>query len=432
MKKTTAVRHSAVVAEPSFGDRKPVSRAIRYLVILILIFGLLSSIVMMFASISPFTVNILTPMFAYHQSTQPYYEVNLSTNPYFSESIQAADRTYLREYTRSVSVHFGSDYSTLLNGNLVNRSRIDAVLRVRDAKDARIILLEKTVSLLSAQDMIVQTGKDSSSAAIEVPLLPYQQIADSFLKETGLSGNAELSIRYSTDMMGTRYGETLFDSQEASVTVPLLRDQFRISKIGVSATRLMFQPVNYLIQLDQMPLFIFPLIIGLFAVLLVLYLALTGNRTSDQFRRKLKRMLRYARKQLLLIGDKAWEPEWCITAADFKSLIRTARKLKHPVFCYINKDPVQQVAYFYVYYGENNYCYTFKGHQKHVETITPSDHKDPDFEPAASSPAPYLDLFNDDRSYEPVTQTMPLLPETDDSSYIVLERNPRESDSLPY
>ena len=63
----------------------------------------------------------------------------------------------------------------------------------------------------------------------------------------------------------------------------------------------------------------------------------------------------------MIIGDKAWEPEWCISVTSFRTMVRTARKLKHPIFCFIERDSDQPIAYFYVYYGENNYCYTFTG-----------------------------------------------------------------------
>ncbi|MGI6327329.1 MAG: hypothetical protein ACOX1U_10400 [Saccharofermentanales bacterium] len=39
----------------------------------------------------------------------------------------------------------------------------------------------------------------------------------------------------------------------------------------------------------------------------------------------------------MLIADKAWEPEWCVAIADFKSMVRTAKKLKYPIFCYVDQ-----------------------------------------------------------------------------------------------
>lgn len=63
----------------------------------------------------------------------------------------------------------------------------------------------------------------------------------------------------------------------------------------------------------------------------------------------------------MMIGDKAWEPEWCITASNFKTMVKTAKRLKHPIFCYIDRDSDVPAALFYVYYGENNYCYTYTG-----------------------------------------------------------------------
>ncbi len=57
-----------------------------------------------------------------------------------------------------------------------------------------------------------------------------------------------------------------------------------------------------------------------------------------------------------MIGDKAWEPEWCITASNFKTMVKTARRLKHPIFCFVDRESDVPAALFYVYFGENNYC----------------------------------------------------------------------------
>lgn len=436
MKKNAAVQHSAVVNQPSDRRRKPISPAVRFLAALILLLGLFVSAVSLLATIRPFIVILPTPMFAYRQRIRPSYTVNLADNPYFAESTQPAGRTYLREFTRSVSVRYDSTFNTILSGSLVIRSRVDAILKVHDAKDATIILLEKVVNLLPAADIALQPGQDSTSTSVDVALQSYQLMAGFFLQETGLPGNAELVVRYSADTIGTRYGQVLTDHQESTVTIPLLSDQFQITADETTANRLMIRPVRYLVHPDQVPLFVFPLMIGFFLIMLLLLLLLTRSQKADHFNRDIKRMLRYARRQLLLIGDKAWEPEWCITASDFKSLVRTARKLKHPVFCYINNDPEQQAAYFYVYYGENNYCYTFKGKQNTEQAPSAPFRKDLKQELSAAASTPFNDLFQDDLGDElpdePSTSVVPLLPETEDSPDVVLGRIRREPGSLPF
>ena len=432
MKKNTTIQHSAIVNQPSTRRRKPISRTVRTLTVILLITGLLVSVAALIATVRPFVLVLPTHMFAYRHNTQPSYTVILEENPYFADTVQPAGQTYLREFTRSVLVRFDSSFSTFLSGSLMIRSRIDAVLKIDDASNASVVLLEKSVNLLPSSETVLQSGRDSTTTTAEVWLQPYQEMAAAFLTETGLTGNASLLVRFTADAVGNRYGQVLTDHQESIVTIPLLRDQFQITADEATANRLMIRPVRYLFHTDQMPLFVFPLLIGLFLVLLVLFLSLTTGQKPDHFNRDIKKMLRYARHQLLLIGDKAWEPEWCITASDFKSLVRTARKLKHPVFCYVNNDPEQQAAYFYVYYGENNYCYTFNGKQTAKQDPAARSRVEPEPEQPDDTIAPYKDLLQDDLFDEPSTAVVPLLPETDDTPDVVLQRINREPGSLPF
>jgi len=447
MKKNATIQHASIANSPSDRFRKPLPRVFRYLVITLLVLGLILSATAQFAAFRPFVITLPTPMFAYRQSTRPTYTVNLMANPYFAEASQPAGRTYLREFAQSVSVRFDSTFRTVLSGDLIIRSRIDAVLRIRDSKDHSIVLLEKTTNLKPSTDTPLRSGHETIGTDAEVALQPYQETAGRFLRETGLAGSAELVVRFTADAVGSRYGQILTDHQESSVMIPLLVDQFRITTDEAAANRLLIRPVRYRVNPTRVPLFVFPLAIGCFLVLLILFLLLTRSRKADRFRRDVRKMLRYARKQLLLIGDKAWEPEWCITASDFKSLVRTARKLNHPVFCHVHDGPDEQAAYFYVYYGENNYCYTFRGQSdsQSASFSTPNGSAG-SLGPAGLSGSARSDVWSDPTGSaqsgqdflkdafpdEPSTAVIPLLPETDDSPDAILERLRREPGSLPF
>jgi hypothetical protein len=68
---------------------------------------------------------------------------------------------------------------------------------------------------------------------------------------------------------------------------------------------------------------------------MILLLLITRSRPKvkkNQLARRLKRKLQLAKGRLVLIEDKAWEPERCVAVADFKSMVRTAKKLKYPIF----------------------------------------------------------------------------------------------------
>jgi hypothetical protein len=128
----------------------------------------------------------------------------------------------------------------------------------------------------------------------------------------------------------------------------------------IAAYAALHRTLPHLLVVAQIPYYWY-LIAGLVFLGVLLSILLFTRSHRDLFEREVRRMKRMARNRLMQIGDKAWEPEWCITATDYRTMVRTARKLKHPIFCYVDRESVPPAAYFYVYYGENNYCYTFKG-----------------------------------------------------------------------
>jgi hypothetical protein len=160
-------------------------------------------------------------------------------------------------------------------------------------------------------------------------------------------------------------------------------------------------------------------------LLMTIILVTTRGRRRNTFDRQLHRMKRQARSRLLLISDKAWEPEYCITVDDFGTLVRTARKLKHPVFCCIDRRTEPSTAYFYIYYGENNFCFTFTDNQADQAPDDPDEYSAPSVPagpPVSLPPEPARPASRGKPAGPADTvapeQPIPVLPETDSSSEV--------------
>jgi hypothetical protein len=150
--------------------------------------------------------------------------------------------------------------------------------------------------------------------------------------------------------------------ERPSIVMPLGSETFTIKRVTADNQKAnVWLMQRWQLLLTPLPIWVYPVAGGIGILLLILVLATTKTRRKLHFNRKVRRMQRKARGRLMLIGDKAWEPEWCITVASYKTMVKTARKLKHPIFCYVENKDEGPVAYFYVYYGENNYCYTYYG-----------------------------------------------------------------------
>lgn len=361
MKKSDIMQHATLLNQRSEQVRQLLPRGFRRLVVLVLAVVLAISLVATVAAIRPFAVTLPTPLFAYSQTITPAYSINLTPNAQFGETSLPAGRIYLRDYVESVAARFDIGQRAFWFGNLTSRSQVEAILQIFSAQNPSVLLMERKSPLLPTEDAAPTLTAQNLSRTVTVPLAAYRETAAAFLKESGMSGNAILTIRLTTDIAGSRFGQAQSSQQTADIAVPLSADSFQIGVTPASTRRLVARPIRYLVQSDTLPMFVYPLASVLLLLVMVLFLALTANRPVYHFQRKLKRLLRLGRRQILMIADKAWEPEWCVTVSNFRSMVQTARRLRHPIFCYIDNDAEHPAAYFYVYYGENNYCYVFDG-----------------------------------------------------------------------
>jgi hypothetical protein len=325
----------------------------------------------------PLVARLQTAVFSYQRSCSIDYAVLTRANTFSDETRLGMDQTYLRDYVDAVEATLNYDLTGDRPASLAWKSSLIAEVQVRDDADPSRIILRKAIALQPEQTGESVDGTLHVQQSARLNLADYEAIAESFSAQPGVHVRFVLAVKMTVQLNAALPVENLARSDETELLIPLGVDQFQITRTSTgSISDKIVQPVRYQLILPTFSFPAYPIAAGLLLVLLVLMLAVTRNRRGNRYRRQLRRMIRRARSRLLLIADKAWEPEWCIAIADFSSLVRTARKLKHPIFCYINQDPGAAAAYFYIYFGENNYCYTLADMQGLVE------------QPASQKPAP--------------------------------------------
>jgi hypothetical protein len=401
-------------------------RSFLLVVLLVLIAAVALANLAVYASL-PLVARLKTTVLDYQRTCGIDYAVLARANPFSSETRLAMDQTYLRSYVNAVEASFTYDLTSVKPVSLAWKHSLIAEIQVRDAADPTQIILRKTIVLQPEQTGEAVDGKIHLLQSVKLDLADYEAMAQSFQAQPGVKVKFDLAVRFAVQLDAALPVEDLTRSDTAELLIPLGQEQFQISRTGTGLiSEKIVQPVRYQLILPAFSFPAYPIAAALFLALLVLLLVMTRNRRVNPYQRQLRRMMRRARSRLLLIADKAWEPEWCIAVADFVSLVRTARKLKHPIFCYINKEPGAAAAFFYIYFGENNYCYTFADTQDLAAqpaepspgVVTPgtsaaayrkdprktreADKTGPQSEPAAA------------RAVTPI----PLLPESDDDQEI--------------
>lgn len=398
----------------SFRSRHQMNRFLRRFLIFVLFILMAASLLAGYATLYPVTFGWNTAVLNYHRDSSIIYQVLLKNNEFTEQNTLGMDQQYLRDFAESVNADFEYRFYADQPEKLQYSYQIDANVRVHDINDPAHILLNRQINLLPATEGEI-TGADLSfKESVTLNLAQFESYVKSYTAQSSQPAAFDLMVTMSVRITAALPGGPVVITDEPKLLIPLVQPQFQMTRVLPDSTvQTVIQPVVYRLVLAQIPFWIYPAIAGICLLLIILLLTLTSSRRKNRFNQRLRRMIHQARNRLMLISDKAWEPEFCVTVADYKSLIRTAKKLKHPVFCYIDHESASPAAYFYIYYGENNYCYTFA-------------------DPSAASLAPDQDDFpddTDDDDYQDPTDEgtppsddgrIPLLPETDENSEILM------------
>lgn len=346
----------------------------RRLLVLLLILLFALSLAAAYVAWRPVTFSWNTEVLRYRQESSAEYQVLLRPDTFNDQPLLGMDQVYLDALCEAVESTFFCQFSVDRPTDLLAIWQINATVRVHDAANPADILLQKTTPVLEPQTAHLAASQVwQISEAVRINLDDFRAIALSFAEQSPVDVMYDLSLVLDVSIAATLPSGTAHFEDSSSLTIPLNQPQFRISRQGQAPSADLLplrRPVFYQIVLSEIPLPLFLVSAGLCLLSLILFLATTSSRPKDRFRRKFRRMLRQARGRLMMIGDKAWEPEWCISVTDYRAMVRTAKKLDHPVFCYLDKLSVWPVAYFYVYYGENNYCYIYTEHPEDLPDHT--------------------------------------------------------------
>lgn len=390
--------------------RHEINRFLRRFLIFILFVLMISVLFAGYASVYPFVFTLPTPIFDLSRSSNVNYEVQLNPNGFTEQTALGMDQIYLRDFTRAIKIDFQHWIHVGQASSIQYTYRVDALVRAHDAADPSLILLTRQISLLPETAGQISGSDLNLSQGVSVDLNEYEEFIASYQDQTSQAATFDVVVSMSVKAAAALPFGSYVVTDAPGLQIPLDQAQYQLTRIlPASLPAISFQPVTYRLVLTDLPFAVYPAMAGACFLLLILLLAATRSRKKNRFNRRLHKMLRRARGRLMIIGDKAWEPQWCVTTTDFKSMVRTAKKLKHPIFCYIDRMSPVPAAYFYIYYGENNYCFTFSDANSSPAMSIPPASDDlsdfPDFDDAAP-PA------DDDR--------IPLLPENDDSPEIAL------------
>ncbi len=298
------------------------------------------------------------------------YTVHLQEEAFDGIDVAPPEAVYLAQLTEAiepvVNLRFHADRP--VTGSMT--TRFTALLQAREPGDNQPVVLQTQEELMQPhQEELSGLADYVDSQTVLVPLAPYREQAQAIQSRLKQELVTELVLRYtaSVQLALPAGNETLEES--VSFVIPLDQPVFRISQPAPDQDLVLkpiFQTFHYQVALTALPYPIF--LIAALLCLLCLILLITGtiSEPKDRFWQTYRQMKKQLKGRLILLQDRAWDPAWCVAIEDFDSLAETARRLKYPVYGFLDTYSAWPVAYFYLLSGENNYVYI---HTEHPELL---------------------------------------------------------------
>lgn len=341
-------------------NRRKIHWLVRLLVAVVLVSLAALSLLAYWSTFNLVTLSLPTRVYQSSRQASIDYQVVSTAPGTTGESLAGEGQVYVSALAQAVRPVFRYSFAADSSQSVTVSSQVLATLRIWATKGQDQLLFEDSQIMAAPEVMTLDAAEYQIERMADIPLQDFKNQFQAFASQTPLEIRGELviSLLAKTESLLPSGIVTLID--QPSLILPLTNDTFSITEKVDLRPETVWRLLPYQIVLQIFHPAVFPAVAVLFLAGLVLWLRLTQTWRKDPFEKKLAWMKRQCRGRLMMISDKAWEPEWCITTQDFKTMVRTARKLKHPVFCHVDRQGPFPVAYFYVYYGENNYCLTFR------------------------------------------------------------------------
>jgi hypothetical protein len=285
------------------------------------------------------------------------------------------DAVYLDELVTAVEPTFTTTLKTDRAVNASSLTTLSASIRAHEPGENQPTLFQVSeAAMVPVSQSYADQLMFQNSHSLRFDLDPWRARAAAIAGRVEQQLTFELALVYKTDYTLHLPGGPAVISETATLIIPLNEPVYRIErseKMGTDVLQPVNQVLRYRIFLELFPWWIFLAAAILSLISLLLLIFTTQSRPRDSFWRNLRRMKRRASGRLMMIGDRAWDPAWCVRVTDYAAMAKTARKLKHPLFCYVDDLSAWPVAYFYAYYGENNYCHIYTEHPEMLDdTLT--------------------------------------------------------------
>lgn len=287
----------------------------------------------------------------YSENSQSSYSVCLNENEFYEESCLGENRQYLTKLVKNIPFIFS--YNSLYSYQIekIYEYSVTAHLKIFSQDNESSILYEKIFNLIDKTEFKDKSSVFTIANDVVVPFNEYQNLVTKYNNDYGVLSNSEVVIDFNVN-----------DKSVSSITIPLGKQTFSITKHDTENTVLIDSDLKKTINKNSTLLLICMLISGIAAIISVilslLYYFKYSNKKDEmtKFRNELKNILKNYDRIIVEVNDvsKLLENKVIIKVENFLELVDVRDTLDKPIL-HVKINSIKEG--FYV--EDNDKVYSF-------------------------------------------------------------------------
>ncbi len=287
----------------------------------------------------------------YSENSQSGYSVCLNENEYYEESCLGENKQYLTKLVKNIPYIFS--YNSLYSYNVekIYNYYVTAHLKIFSQDNESSILYEKIFNLIDKTEYKDNNSVFTIANDVVIPFTDYQSLVTKYNNDYGVLSNSEVVIDFYVN-----------NKSVSSITIPLGRQTFSITKRDTDNTVLVDNDLKKTIEKNSTLLLICMLLSGILAIasilILLKFVMKYSNRKDEivKFRNEIKNILKNYDRIIVEVKDidKLLENKVIIKVESFLELVDVRDTLDKPIL-HVKINSIKEG--FYV--EDNDKVYSF-------------------------------------------------------------------------
>ena len=287
----------------------------------------------------------------YSENSQSSYSVCLEKNDFYEESCLGEDRQYLTKlvdyipYIFSYNTVYGYEVEKTYNYN------VTAHLKIFSQDSESQLLYDKKFDITEKKEINDKNNVFTIADNVNIPFKEYQNLVTKYNNDYGVLSTSEVVIDFNVN-----------DKSVSSITIPLGKQTFNITKRDTSNNILVDEEVKNDIQKTNILLLISLILSGLasiiFIIILIKFYFKYSNKKDEmtKYRNELKNILKNYDRIIVEVNDvsKLLENKVIIKVENFLELVDVRDTLDKPIL-HVKINSIKEG--FYV--EDNDKVYSF-------------------------------------------------------------------------